>query len=149
MAHLSSFIFCLIVAFFLSWRLAVAALPFSLMFIIPGVGFGKLMMNLGMKMKVAYGVAGEIAEQAISSVRTVYSYAGECQTLDRFSHALQKSMTLGIKLGFTKGLLIGSMGTIYAAWAFQAWVGTILVTEKGEGGGSVFISGVCVILGGL
>uniref|UniRef100_F6GVP6 Multidrug resistance protein n=1 Tax=Vitis vinifera TaxID=29760 RepID=F6GVP6_VITVI len=143
LAHLSSFIFCLIVAFFLSWRLAVAALPFSLMFIIPGVGFGKLMMNLGMKMKVAYGVAGEIAEQAISSVRTVYSYAGECQTLDRFSHALQKSMKLGIKLGFTKGLLIGSMGTIYAAWAFQAWVGTILVTEKGEGGGSVFISGVC------
>ncbi|XP_034683654.1 ABC transporter B family member 15-like [Vitis riparia] len=149
LAHLSSFIFCLIVAFFLSWRLAVAALPFSLMFIIPGVGFGKLMMNLGMKMKVAYGVAGEIAEQAVSSVRTVYSYAGECQTLDRFSHALQKSMKLGIKLGFTKGLLIGSMGTIYAAWAFQAWVGTILVTEKGEGGGSVFISGVCVILGGL
>ena len=119
------------------------------MFIIPGVGFGKLMMNLGMKMKVAYGVAGEIAEQAISSVRTVYSYVGECQTLDRFSHALQKSMKLGIKQGFTKGLLIGSMGTIYAVWAFQAWVGTILVTEKGEGGGSVFISGICVILGGL
>ena len=127
----------------------MAALPFSLMFIVPGVGFGKLMMGLGIQIKDAYGIAGGIAEQAISSIRTIYSYVGECQTLDRFSHALQKSTDLGIKQGFIKGLLIGSMGMVYAHWAFQSWFASILVTERGESGGRVFTSGICVILGGM
>ncbi|XP_059633646.1 putative multidrug resistance protein [Cornus florida] len=149
LAHLSSFIFGLAIAFLLSWRLALAVLPFSLMYIIPGVGFGKLMMSLGIRMKDAYGVAGGIAEQATSSIRTVYSYVGERQTLDRFSRALEKSMDLGIKQGLTKGLLIGSMGMNFAVWAFQSWVGSILVTQRGESGGRIFVSGVCVILGGF
>lgn len=149
LAHLTSFILCLVVAFKLSWRLTLAALPFALMFIIPGLGFGKALMNIGAEMKAAYGNAGGIAEQAISSIRTVYSYVAERQTLENFSNALQKSMELGMKQGFTKGLLIGSMGMIYAAWAFQAWVGGVLVTEKGEKGGDVFVVGICIILGGL
>jgi ATP-binding cassette subfamily B (MDR/TAP) protein 1 len=133
----------------LSWRLALAALPLSLMFIIPGVGFGKVLQDLGRKMMDAYGIAGGIVEQAISSIRTVYSYAGEHQTLDRFSSSLQKTMELGIKQGFAKGLLMGSMGIIFAVWAFQAWVGSVLVMERGEKGGVVFVSGVCVVLGGV
>ncbi|KAL2547075.1 ABC transporter B family member 15 [Forsythia ovata] len=144
-----AFLFNLVVAFLLSWRLALASLPFAIGFIVPGVGFGKLMMNLGIKNKEAYGVAGGVAEQAISSIRTVYSYVGEDQTLDRFSHALWESMKLGIKKGLVKGLLIGSMGIIFVTWAFQAWIGSILVTEKGESAGRVFVSGVCVIIGGM
>ncbi|KAF8399819.1 hypothetical protein HHK36_015691 [Tetracentron sinense] len=149
LTHVSSFIFSLVIAFVLSWRLALATFPFALMFVIPGVGFGKLMMDLGMKMKDSYGVAGGIAEQAISSIRIVFSYVGERKTLERFSHALQQSTELGIKQGLTKGLLIGSMGVMFAGWAFQSWVGTTLVIERGEKGGPVFISGICVILGGM
>ncbi|CAI9785118.1 unnamed protein product [Fraxinus pennsylvanica] len=143
-----AFIFNLLVSFLLSWRLALASLPFAIGFIVPGVVFGKLMMNLGIKSKDAYGLAGSIAEQAISSIRTVYSYVGEHQTLVRFSHALQGSMNLGMKQGLVKGLLIGSMGMVFVTWAFQSWFGSILVIEKGERGGHVFISGLCVILGG-
>ncbi|KAL5552730.1 hypothetical protein UlMin_040131 [Ulmus minor] len=149
LTHLSSFMFCFPVAFILSWRLAVATLPFSLMFIIPGVGFGKVLKDLGSKIKDAYGIAGGIAEQAISSIRTVYSYVGENQTVDRFVKALEKCTEIGIKQGLMKGIVIGSMGMIYAAWGFQAWVGSLLVIERGEKGGLVFISGVCVILGGV
>ncbi|KAF5193612.1 Abc transporter b family member [Thalictrum thalictroides] len=148
-AQLAAFSFSLMVSFVLSWRLALFALPFSLMFIIPGVGFGKVMMKLGIKMKDAYGIAGGIAEQAVSSVRTVYSYVGERQTLERFSDGLQQSMKLGIKQGFTKGMLIGSMGMTFVTFAFQSWVGSILVVEKGEKGGTVFVAGVCIVLGGL
>lgn len=148
-AHLSTFIFGLIVAFYLSWRLALASLPFSLGFVIPGVAFGKLLMMQGMKMKDAYGVAGNVAEQAISSIRTVYSYVGENETVERFSHALEESLNLGVKQGLTKGLLLGSMGMIYVSWAFQSWAGSVLVANRGESGGRVFISALCVVLGGL
>lgn len=107
------------------------------------------MMSQGAKSKEAYDVAGGIVEQCISSIRTVYSYVGETQTLERFSHALQESMKLGIKQGFAKGLMIGSMGTVFATWAFESWAGSILVVERGESGGRVFIAAVCVVLGGL
>lgn len=107
------------------------------------------MMNLGAKSKDAHDVAGGIVEQCISSIRTVYSYVGETQTLERFSHALQKSTKLGIKQGLAKGLMIGSMGTVFATWAFESWAGSILVVERGESGGRVFIAAVCVVLGGL
>lgn len=106
-------------------------------------------MNLGKEMKESYAAAGGIAEQSISSIRTVYSYVGERQTLVRFSCALQSTLELGMKQGFVKGLMLGSMGIIFAAWAFQAWVGSVLVTEKGERGGPVFVAGICVITGGM
>ena len=58
-------------------------------------------------------------------------------------------MDLGIKQGLTKAFLIGSMGTIYVVWAFQAWVGSVLVIERREKGGIVFIAGVCIIVAGV
>ncbi|KAL3819306.1 hypothetical protein ACJIZ3_005211 [Penstemon smallii] len=149
LAELSAFIFGLLVAFLLSWRLALASIPCAICFIVPGVGLGKLMMDLGVKSKDSYEVAGGIVEQCISSIRTVYSYVAECQTLDRFSLALQESMKLGIKQGFAKGLMMGSMGTVFAAWAFESWAGSVLVIERGESGGRVFIAAVCVVIGGL
>lgn len=100
-------------------------------------------------MQGAYNTGGGVAEQAISSIRTVYSYVGEQQTINKFSNALQTSMELGIKQGFTKGLMIGSMGMIFVAWAFVAWVGSYLVIEKGESGGRVFVTAICVIMAGL
>lgn len=120
------------------------------MFVIPAVVFGKVLKDLGSKMNSAYGIAGGIAEQALSSIRIVYSYVGEHQTLDRFSSALSKSMELGIKQGFLKGLLFGSVGLMmYIAWACQSWVGSIIVIEKGEKGSRVFLSGICVIWGAI
>lgn len=146
---MSTFLFCHIFAFKLSWRLTLAAIPLSIMFIAPGLFFGKIMMGFVMKSIEAYGVAGGIAEQALSSIRTVFSYVGENQTLNRFSSALQKVLVFGIKLGLTKGLMLGTMGVIYIGWGFQAWVGTYLVTQKDEEGGHVFIAGFNVLMGGL
>ncbi|XP_076941356.1 putative multidrug resistance protein [Bidens hawaiensis] len=148
-AYLSSFFFCHVFAFVLSWRLTLAALPFSIMFLVPALGLGKYMMDVAMEMVASYGTAGSIAEQAISSIRTVYSYVGENQTLEKFSNALQITMELGIKQGLARGLMLGSMGTIYVSWAFQAWVGSILVTKHGEKGGDIFVAGFNVLMGGL
>ncbi|MED6138198.1 hypothetical protein PIB30_072037 [Stylosanthes scabra] len=149
LVHLSALFSSFIVGFFLSWRLVIAAFPFSIMMIMPAIIFGKVMKDLGGKMKDAYGVAGHIAEQAISSVRTVYSYVAEKETLKRFSSALERSMELGIKVGRTKGVVIGSFGLLYCTWAFQSWVGSVLVRTKGEKGGLVFAAEICMMWGGL
>ncbi|KAL1336538.1 hypothetical protein AAHE18_10G069900 [Arachis hypogaea] len=149
LVHLSAFFSSFIVGLFLSWRLVIAAFPFSIMMIMPAIIFGKAMKDLGEKMKDAYGIAGSIAEQAILSIRTVYSYVAEKETLKRYSSALERSMELGIKLGRTKGVVVGSFGLLYATWAFQSWVGSVVVRTKGERGGLVFAAQICMIWGGL
>ncbi|GJV54253.1 putative multidrug resistance protein [Tanacetum coccineum] len=149
LAYLSSFFFCHVFAFVLSWKLTLAAIPFSIVFLVPALGFGKHMMDVGMAMGASYGTAGSIAEQAISSIRTVYSYVGESRIIDKFSKALQTTEKLGIKMGLARGLMLGSMGTIYVSWAFQAWVGSLLVSKHGEKGGDVFVAGFNVLMGGL
>ncbi|KAL3511376.1 hypothetical protein ACH5RR_030777 [Cinchona calisaya] len=149
LARFSEFIFGYLIAFILSWRMTLASIPFIIGFVLPSLGFGKVFMDLQMKMKDAYGIAGNIAEQAISSIRTVYSYVGEKQTLDRFRQALQESLNLGIKLGIMKGLMIGSIGTMFASWAFLAWVGSILVINQGESGPRVCMAICCVTVAGL
>ncbi|KAF8399821.1 hypothetical protein HHK36_015693 [Tetracentron sinense] len=147
--NIATFITSQVVALYLCWRLAVVTIPLLSLLIIPGIIYGKLLAGIGMKIQEAYGVAGGIAEQAFSSIRTVFSYVSETQTRDRFSAALQQSRQLGIKQGLMKGLAIGSAGIGFAVWAFQAWYGSILVTEKGAKGGDVFNSGVCIVVGGL
>lgn len=149
LSNASTFVSSLLVAFFMSWRLALAVLPLSLLFIAPGVICGKLMIEMSMKMKAAYGSAGAIVEQAISSIRMVVSYVGERQTLERFGKALELSMNLGIKQGLFKGMAIGSFGMIFAIWSFQAWLGSVLVIHMGAEGGHVFIAGICVLTGGM
>ncbi|RWR74321.1 ABC transporter [Cinnamomum micranthum f. kanehirae] len=138
-----------VLTFLMSWQVALVVLPLSLLFIVPGVICGKLMMETAMKMKEAYGAAGAIVEQAISSIRMVVSYTGEHRTLERFGKALELSVNLGIKQGLFKGMAIGSIGMVFAVWSFQAWFGSVLVIHKGAAGGNVFIAGTCVLIGGL
>lgn len=69
--------------------------------------------------------------------------------LKRFGRALQASLKFGVRLGLVKGVLLGSMGTIYVGWGFEAWVGTYLIYEKKEQGGHVFVAWFNVLMGGL
>lgn len=129
--------------------MAVTCIPALLLLTLPGIVYGKVLDSIGRKMQEAYAVAGGIAEQAFSSVGTVYSYVGEKQTISKFSAALEPIVKLGIKQGLVKGMAIGSIGLIYAVWALEGWYGSILVTEKGAKGGNTFAAGVCVIQGGI
>ncbi|CAJ2665566.1 unnamed protein product [Trifolium pratense] len=93
----SMFIGSYIVAFALLWRLAIAGFPFVIFLVIPGLMYGRTLMGLAKKIREEYNQAGTIAEQAISSIRTVYSFAGESKTIAAFSHALDGSVKLGLK----------------------------------------------------
>jgi ATP-binding cassette subfamily B (MDR/TAP) protein 1 len=136
-------------ALYLSWRLAMVAIPALLMLIIPGLVYGKLLGEVGKMIQEAYEVADGMVEQAVSSIRTVYSYGGEERTAKDYKIALQPTLKLGIKQGLLKGMAIGTIGITFAVWALQGWYGSTLIINKGAKGGNVFVAGVCVIYGGL
>ncbi|RDX60581.1 ABC transporter B family member 15, partial [Mucuna pruriens] len=145
----SMFVGSYIVAFALLWRLAIVGFPFVALLVIPGFMYGRTLMGLASKIREEYNKAGTIAEQAISSIRTVYSFVGESKTIDAFSDALQGSVELGLRQGLAKGLAIGSNGVVFAIWAFMSYYGSRLVMYHGAKGGTVFAVGAAIALGGL
>ncbi|KAL4577221.1 hypothetical protein LXL04_013326 [Taraxacum kok-saghyz] len=138
-----------VVAFILLWRLAIVALPFITCLVIPGLIYGRVLMRLSRKIREEYNKAGMVAEQAISSVRTVYSFVGENKTLMEYSVSLQSSVKLGLKQGLAKGIVVGSNGVIFAVWSFLCWYGSRLVMYHGAKGGTVFAVGAAVNYGGI
>eukprot|EP01018_Ginkgo_biloba_P022723 Gb_08706 [translate_table: standard] len=136
-------------AFYLSWKLAVVAFPFVTLLIIPGIIYGRLLIGLARKIHAEYNIAGNVAEQALSSIRTVFSFVGEQRTVAKVSAALDGSVKLGLKQALAKGMAIGSYGISFAIWAFLAWYGSRLVMYHGVTGGKVFATGVSIITGGL
>ncbi|KAI4351539.1 hypothetical protein L6164_005897 [Bauhinia variegata] len=147
--NFSTLIGSYIVAFAMLWRLAIVGLPFVVLLVIPGLMYGRTLMELARKIKGEYNQAGTIAEQAISSIRTVYSFVGESKTMDAFSDALQGSVKLGLRQGLAKGLAIGSNGVVFAIWSFMCFYGSRLVMYHGAEGGTVFMVGAAMALGGL
>ncbi|XP_010272127.1 PREDICTED: ABC transporter B family member 15-like isoform X2 [Nelumbo nucifera] len=131
------------------WRLALVGFPFVLILIIPGLIYGRILMGLARKIREEYNKAGNIVEQSVSSIRTVYSFVGESKTMAEFSAALEGSVKLGLKQGLAKGLAIGSNGVVFAIWSFMSWYGSRLVMYHGAEGGTVFAVGASISVGGL
>ncbi|OVA09128.1 ABC transporter [Macleaya cordata] len=145
----TTFIGSYITAFLLMWRLALVGFPFVVILIIPGLIYGRILMGLSRKMRDEYNKAGCIVEQAISSIRTVYSCVGERKMSTEFSESLNESVKLGLKQGLAKGLALGSNSITFAIWSFMSWYGSRLVMYHGGQGGTVFAVGAALCVGGL
>ncbi|KAK4417716.1 ABC transporter B family member 15 [Sesamum alatum] len=147
--NLSTFFGSYIAAFIMLWRLAIVGFPFVVFLLIPGLMYGRALMSIARKVRDEYSKAGAIVEQAISSVRTVYSFVGESKTIAAYSAALQGTVKLGLRQGLAKGLAIGSNGVVFAIWSFMSYYGSRLVMYHGAEGGTVFAVGAAIAIGGL
>ncbi|KAL6659654.1 hypothetical protein ACP70R_002483 [Stipagrostis hirtigluma subsp. patula] len=146
--YVSLFLGSYAIAFALLWRLTLVALPALLLLVVPGFLYGRVLVGLARRIREQYTRPGAIAEQAVSSVRTVYSFAAERSTMARFSAALEESARLGIRQGLAKGLAVGSSGVNFAIYAFNIWYGSRLVMYHGYKGGTVYAVSAAFILGG-
>ena len=143
------FVGCYAFGFAVLWRLTLAALPSALLLVVPGVVYGRFLAGTARRIRDRYGRPGAIAEQAVSSARTVYAFAAERRTVERFSAALEESVRLGLRQGLAKGVAIGSNGVTFAIWAFNVWYGSRLVMYHGYPGGTVFAISSAIVNGGL
>ncbi|KAF3442975.1 hypothetical protein FNV43_RR16893 [Rhamnella rubrinervis] len=149
MMHSSVFISGLAFSTFFSWRLSLVAFPTLILLIIPGMIYGKYLVYLSRKSHREYSKANTILEQALSSIKTVYSFTAEKRIVDKYSKILDRTTKLGIKQGIAKGLAVGSTGLSFSIWAFLAWYGSRLVMYKGESGGRIYAAGISFVLSGL
>jgi len=87
----------------------------------------------------AYGLAGNIAEEVISSIRTVFSYNGQEKEIERYEKHLDKARECGTKKSFADGLSRGiTFLLLYSIYALGFWYGTKLVRDENYNIGDVF-----------
>ncbi|KAH6818265.1 ABC transporter family protein [Perilla frutescens var. frutescens] len=147
--NMSVFVSGLAFSAYFSWRLSVVAFPTVVLLIIPGLIYGKYLLYLSKESFKEYGKANSVVGQALSSIKTIYSFTAEKSIIQKYGSILDRANKFGIKQGIAKGLAIGSTGLSFAIWALLAWYGSRLIMYKGETGGRIYAAGVSFVLGGL
>ena len=80
-----------------------------------------------------YGKAGAIAEEVLSSIRTVVAFGGQAKEIDSYSEALKKAKRHSIVKGTLTLSTIGLMfGLIYAAYGVGFWYGLKIILDYRE-----------------
>lgn len=90
-----------------------------------------------------------MAEQALSAIRTVYSFVAEDTFTTRYSELLANSLPYGLKVGFARGCGIGIIYLVmYGTWALALWYGSVLISQGKVSGGDAIACFFGVIVGG-
>ncbi|KAK9066144.1 hypothetical protein SSX86_013465 [Deinandra increscens subsp. villosa] len=147
--HLCTFICGYIVGFRKSWKVSLAVLAVTPVTMFCGIAYKAVYVGLATKEVNSYKKAGGVAEQAISSIRTVFSFVAEQKVADRYDSLLQESVPVGKKLGFAKGMGIGVIYLVtYSTWALAFWYGSILISKHEISGGTAIACFFGVNVGG-
>ncbi|KAG6411670.1 hypothetical protein SASPL_129754 [Salvia splendens] len=147
--NMSVFVSGLAFSVYFSWRLALVAFPTVVLLIIPGLIYGKYLVYLSKESFKEHGKANSVVGQALSSIKTVYSFTAERSIIEKYGSILDRANMFGIRQGIAKGLAIGSTGISFAIWALLAWYGSRLIMYRGESGGRIYAAGLSFVLGGL
>ncbi|PAV59795.1 hypothetical protein WR25_25744 isoform A [Diploscapter pachys] len=146
----SQFIGGFIVAFTYDWVLTLCMCAFSPLMICCGAFISKIMASASTEEAKNYAKAGAIAEEALTSSRTVMSFNAQKYESDRYDRALKVSEKIGIK----KSLLVGvglaiTFLVIFSSYCFAFYMGTNFVHSGRLQGGTVMTVFFAVMMGSM
>ncbi|CAN6227169.1 unnamed protein product [Urochloa humidicola] len=147
--HVFTFIFGYVVGFRKSWKIALAVFAVTPLMMSCGIAYKAIYGGLTAKDESSYQRAGSVAQQAISSIRTVLSFVMEDRLADTYAEWLNKAAPIGIKMGFAKGAGMGVIYLVtYSQWALALWYGSQLVARGEIKGGDAIACFFGVMVGG-
>ncbi|XP_059476187.1 ATP-dependent translocase ABCB1 [Neocloeon triangulifer] len=128
---ISAFLGCMVLAFINGWELTLICL-ISLPVTMISVGIVAVVTTRLARREVeAYGKAGSIAEEVLSSIRTVIAFNGQKKESHRYDGNLIFARDNNIKRYFFSGLGFGLLWFfIYASYSLSFWYGVGLVLEE-------------------
>jgi len=99
----------LVIGFVYSWKVALVILACSPLIGVLSAILFKLIESFSKKENTAYAKAGGIAEEVISSIRTIAAFGGQQIELARYVENLDIAKAVGIRKGLTAGAGAGSL----------------------------------------
>lgn len=122
----------LVVLFYTSPRLTLVMLAIVPVVVLGSVLFSRAVRRLSKQTQDALARASEVAEESISNIRTVRSFAREAGEVQRYKKRIDEAFELGRKMAKAYGVFLGVMGFAgYVAVACVLWYGGTLVLVGG------------------
>eukprot|EP00117_Sycon_ciliatum_P020475 scpid51571/ scgid2117/ Multidrug resistance protein 1A; ATP-binding cassette sub-family B member 1A; MDR1A; Multidrug resistance protein 3; P-glycoprotein 3 len=119
-----------VIGFVYSWRLSLVVLATTPLLGASSAFVSKLVISFGTKEQDAYAKAGAVAEEVLSSIRTVVAFGGETKEADRYIHELEGARKVGVKKGFVFGVGFGSAYFLmFGAFGLAFWYGSVLIWD--------------------
>ncbi|KAJ3676007.1 hypothetical protein LUZ60_003419 [Juncus effusus] len=139
-----------IVAFVQGWLLTLVMLSTIPPLVIAGAVMSTIVAKMASLGQAAYAEASVVVEQTISSIRTVASFTGEKQAVEKYDKSLKKAYKTGVKEGLAAGLGMGTvMLLMFCGYSLGIWYGAKLILERGYTGAKVMNVIFAVLTGSL
>ncbi|XP_036912141.1 ATP-binding cassette sub-family B member 5 [Sturnira hondurensis] len=132
--NMSTFSIGLVIGLVKGWKLTLVTLSTSPLIIASAAMFSRIVISLTSKELNAYSKAGAVAEEVLSSIRTVIAFGAQEKEIQRYTHNLKDAKDVGIKKAIASKL---SLGAVYffmnGTYGLTFWYGTSLILN-GEPG---------------
>ncbi|XVE88300.1 hypothetical protein DITRI_Ditri19aG0058900 [Diplodiscus trichospermus] len=146
----STFIGGFIIAFTRGWQLALVLSACIPLVVIAGGTMAMIMAKMSSRGQLAYAEAGNVVEQTVGAIRTVASFAGEKQAIEKYNSKLRVAYTTTIHQGLVSGVGLGAMlVVVFSSYGLAIWYGSELIANKGYNGGQVINVMIAIMMGGM
>ncbi|XP_064023312.1 ATP-binding cassette sub-family B member 5 [Pogoniulus pusillus] len=127
---LSTFVTGIIIGFINGWKLTLVILAVSPLLAASAAVWSTLLASLTAKELSAYAKAGAVAEEILTSIRTVVAFNGQQKALAKYDANLEVARRVGMKKSITTNTSLGvSQFLIFGSYALAFWYGTKLTAE--------------------
>ncbi len=124
---------CIVFALYMAWKFAIvflALVPFMSLFFALMVRFVKKYTIEELK---CYSMAGRIAQEVLSSIRTILALGMHTRSIDDYAKNLKKSETMSIRKGFVSGFFFGISNSLFTcSFGIGVFYGAYLVRTDCE-----------------
>ncbi|XP_032159920.1 ATP-binding cassette sub-family B member 5 [Mustela erminea] len=126
--NISTFSIGLAVGLVKGWKLTLVILSTSPLIIASAAIFSRIIISLTTKELNAYSKAGAVAEEVLSSIRTVVAFGAQEKEIERYTQNLKCAKDIGIRKAIASKL---SLGAVYffmnGTYGLGFWYGTSLI----------------------
>ncbi|XP_038049407.1 ATP-dependent translocase ABCB1-like isoform X2 [Patiria miniata] len=145
---LTVFVGGIALGFVKSWKLTLVILAISPLVVLSTFLMTKILQTLSQKELQCYAKAGAIAEEVLSSIRTVVAFGGQAKEVDRYSYRLTEAKSQGIKRNVAQAAGIGVVYMVmFGAYGLAFWYGTKLFLDNELAPGDILVVFFSVLFG--
>ncbi|NWJ02935.1 MDR1 protein, partial [Crypturellus undulatus] len=127
----ATFLAGIIIGFIHGWKLTLVILSISPLLAASAAVWSTLLASLTTKELSAYAKAGAVAEEILTSVKTVVAFNGQKKAIEKYDINLESAKSVGVKKSITTNTSLGvSQFLIFGSYALAFWYGTKLTVEE-------------------
>ncbi|XP_044861610.1 ATP-dependent translocase ABCB1-like [Mauremys mutica] len=129
----STFLTGIVIGFVYGWKLTLVIFSVSPLLVAAAAVGSFFLSSFTTKELTAYARAGAVAEEILTSIRTVVAFNGEMKALAKYDVNLENARKVGVKKSITTYTSLGFTEFIsFGAFALAFWYGIKLTVEEKE-----------------